>query len=139
VLKQPGGKIKENKLGSRLWIQFIENAIWSKSHGEWAIEMRLQGLHERDGPWYVMEHQLTDAGGNVICSMGRSDWADWSRSGEVLFARSGRLYRISLSSTRAPSEPEELIDLRDLKFEAVEAPQEAKLWSGRGPRGRVVK
>ncbi len=105
----------------------------------WAIEMRLQGLHEREGPWYVMEHQLTDGSGNVVSSMGRSDWADWSRSGEVLFARSGRLYRISLDSKRAPGEPEELIDLRDLKFEPIEAPQDAKVWGGRGPRGRILK
>jgi len=138
VLKQPG-RYKENKSGSPLWIQFIENTIWRKSHGEWAIEMRLQGIGEREGPWYVMEHQLTDGGGNVVCSMGRSDWADWSRSGEVLFARSGRLYRILLNSKRAPAEPEMLIDLRDLTFEPVEAPQDAKLWSGRGPRGRVLK
>ena len=137
VLKQPG-KIKENKLGSRLWIQFIEDTVWRKSHGEWAIEMRQQGLKEREGPWYVMEHQLTDASGNVVCSMGRSDWADWSQSGEVLFARSGRLYRIALGSKHAPGEPEELIDLRDLKFEPVESPQDAKLWSGRGPRGRLA-
>jgi hypothetical protein len=137
VLKQPG-KIKENELGSRLWIQFIEDTVWRKSHGEWAIEMRQQGLKEREGPWYVMEHQLTDASGNVVCSMGRSDWADWSQSGEVLFARSGRLYRIALGSKHAPGEPEELIDLRDLKFEPVESPQDAKLWSGRGPRGRLA-
>lgn len=138
VLKQPG-KVKRNKLGSPLWVQFVDPMIWRKSQGDWTIEMRLQGLHEREGPWYVMEHQLTDGGGNIVCSMGRSDWADWSRSGEVLFARSGRLYRISVDSKRASGEPEELIDLRKLAFEPIEAPQDAKVWSGRGPRGRILK
>jgi hypothetical protein len=34
--------------------------------------------------------------------------------------------------------PEELIDLRDLKFEPCEAPREATVWNGRSPRGQVL-
>jgi len=49
-----------------------------------------------------------------------------------------RAVNISLDSKRAPGEPEELIDLRELEFEPIEAPQEAKVWSGRGPRGRIL-
>ena len=34
--------------------------------------------------------------------------------------------------------PEELIDLRDLKFEPSVAPPQATVWNGRSPRGRAL-
>jgi hypothetical protein len=70
--------------------------------------------------------------------LGRSDWADWSQSGELLFAREGRIYRIVTTDKSILVVPQELIDLGDLKFEAVVAPPEATLWHGRAPRGRIL-
>jgi hypothetical protein len=100
--------------------------------------MSVVGIHERDGSWYVLELRILDAQGRVALDFGRSDWADWSRSGELLFAREGRLYRIVVDDKSELGTPEELIDLRDLKFEPGVAPPQATVWNGRSPRGKVL-
>jgi hypothetical protein len=71
--------------------------------------------------------------------LARSDWADWSQSGELVFARDGRLYRISVDDQAGPGTPEELLDLREKRFESIPAPPEATLWNGRAPRGRLIQ
>lgn len=100
--------------------------------------MSVVGIHERDGSWYVLEHRILDAHGRAALDLGRSDWADWSRSGELLFAREGRLYRIVVDRRSELGTPEELIDLSDLKFEPSMAPPQAIVWNGRSPRGKVL-
>lgn len=125
-LKQKGVQ-RENKRGSKIWWEYTEPMIWTKTRGRWTIESHLKGTHERDGPLYVTDHFISDANGQIALRLGRSDWADWSRSGEVLFARQGRLFRIIVDSS-GPGAPEELIDLRDLRFEPVKAPPEALKW-----------
>ncbi len=124
------------KYGAEISFQFPEPILWTKAKGPWVLEMRILGLHQRDGPWYVLEHRVLDAAGETVLSLGRSDWADWSRSGELLFARQGRLYRSSFKPS--PCEPEELIDLRDFRFEPVEPPREAKLWGGEPLGGQLL-
>jgi hypothetical protein len=133
------GKAKENKVGSKVWFEFTENVIWAKTRGYWSIVMRILGIKEQDGPWYVVDHEIADSAGNVVLSLGRSDWADWSMSNEVLFAREGRLFRIPPFRKDHPGEPEELIDFRNLRFEPVEAPPEARVWSGIAPLGKVIR
>jgi hypothetical protein len=98
----------------------------------------ISGIHERDGSWYVLEHRVTDQAGRVVLDLGRSDWADWSRSGELLFARDGRLFRVVVDVKSGVGAPEELIDLRELKFESRSAPSEGTLWKGRSPRGEIL-
>src|SRR5690242_8342436 len=98
--------------------------------------MRLLGVHETDGSRYVTEHRILDSAGDVARNLGRSDWADWSRSGEVLFAKEGRLYRIAAGD--ALGEPIEVADLRELRFEEVATPPEAGVWSGRAPHGEPL-
>jgi hypothetical protein len=92
--------------------------------------MRLTGIKEQGGPWYLFDHEIIDAAGKVALPLGRTDWADWSRSGEVLFAREGRLYRVRVDKPKGLTLPEELIDLRTLAFESVSAPSEALSWGG---------
>jgi hypothetical protein len=94
-------------------------------------------MSERDGWWYVLEHQILDAQGRVALDFGRSYCSDWSRSGELLFAREGYLFRIVVDGKSELGAPEELIDLRDLKFEASVAPPQATVWKGRSPRARL--
>jgi len=76
---------------------------------------------------------VLDPKANVTASLGRSDWTDWSRSGELLFARDGRLYRL-VQRNGDFLQPEELIDLRQLRFQPPSMPREAVVWSGRSPR-----
>jgi hypothetical protein len=128
----------ENKPASRIWHEFSKQEVWAKSYGSLTLEMLISGIHERDGSWYVLEHRVTDPTGHVAIDLGRSDWADWSRAGELLFARDGRLYRVVVDRQSDLRAPEELIDLRDLKFESRSSPPEATVWKGRSPRGQVL-
>jgi hypothetical protein len=122
------GNTTQHKFGSKLWWEFTEHSVWAKSKGNWNLEARLIGMMERGGPWYVMEHRILDKAGNVVADFGRSDWSDWSLSGDVLLARDGRLYRIPVNGKTGPTDPIEVADLRSLKFEAIESPPEARTW-----------
>lgn len=128
----------ENKKGSKIWQEFSSPWIWTKSRGTWTLEMSILGIFERDGPWYVIEHRITGPTGRTAVSLGRSDWADWSHSGELLFARDGRLYRMTVDRRAGPGEPKELLDLRLMRLESTPAPPEATVWTGRAPRGRLI-
>ena len=138
VLKQKG-KWRENKFGSKIWIEFSKPQTFAKTRGNWMIELRFLGISERDGPLYVLEHGISNTDGEMVLSFGRSDWADWSRSGEVLFARRGRLYRVAVDPESGPGMPEELIDPRGLSFEPIEAPPEARQWGGQPVQGRALR
>jgi len=143
-LRRDGWKLKqaaegwENKPTSRIWYEPSKKETWTRSRGVWTLEMSIVGIHERDGPWYVLRHRVMDTQGNVALDLGRSDWADWSQSGELLFAREGRIYRIAAADRSTFGVPEELIDLRNVKFEAIVPPPEATLWKGRAPRGAIL-
>jgi hypothetical protein len=132
---------KENKYDpkkSKIWIEYPQNEIWSKSRGGWRIDMRILGIKEWTGAWYVIEHDIVDKDGNVVLSLGRSDWADWSRSGEILFAKNGCLFRIKTNKS-ALSKPEQLIDLTDQKFRQVEPTSTALQWKGVMRGGEVIR
>jgi hypothetical protein len=134
-LKQ-AGTAKENKRGAQLSWEFPRNVVWSKTRGNWSLVLRILGIHERDGPWYVIEHEIADASGTIVHSLGRSDWADWSQSGEILYAKQGRLWRIRIKGADQLGEAEELIDLRGLRFEQVIPPEEALIWDADPPQGK---
>jgi hypothetical protein len=136
-LKQQGKRGK-HQFGAKLSWAYSAAEIWIRVMGRFAIQSKLLGVHERDGPWYVMEHDIVDLDGNVVLALGRSDWADWSKSGEALLAKDGCLYRITIDKHNGPSAPELLADLSDLAFESVEAPPEATVWNGPEPRGTLV-
>jgi hypothetical protein len=129
TLKSPG-EIKKNKFGSKLEYEFVENQVLTKRWGRWSLEMRMIGMIERNGPWYVLEHRIVDAAGIAVADLGRSDWADWSLSGEILLARLGKLYRVAVDhKKKGPSDPIEVADLRAMHFEAIESPPAARSWT----------
>jgi hypothetical protein len=93
--------------------------------------MRVIGVHERDGPWYVTEHDVMNAEGETVGSLGRSDWADWSRRGDLLFAANGQLYRLKIASGSTPldvSSATLVADLRPYRFQPVSTPSKALEW-----------
>lgn len=130
---------KEHKLSSPVWIEFNPAAIWAKSHQRWTLQLQIHGLHERDGPWYVTEHRVLDESGAVVLDLGRSDWADWSHAGELLFARDGCLFRVRTNERKGLSEPELLIDLSGLTFEPVAPPPAALRWGGEPVEGKPLE
>ncbi len=80
------------------------------------------GIGERDGPWYMTEHSVLQAPDQVD-KIGRSEWADWSHSGDLLFAMGGALYRARCDNrVLEPLESAiKIADFSDLKFENREA------------------
>lgn len=132
------GKLRENKGKPRMWIEYIEKELVVKLLGAWTLERLFAGIRETDGPWYVMEHRVVDPHGNVVLDLGRTDWADWSRDGDLLFAREGCLFRARMNKRTGPAEPQLLIDLSGLKFEAMAPPPEATRWGGQPVVGRLL-
>lgn len=124
------GEIRQESSRAPVSWTFPRHQVWQKRRGGWTLEMRLLGMHERDGAWYVLEHRLLDASGTAHVDFGRSDWADWARDGDVLLAREGRLYRLPIGA-EGPGALREIADLRPMKFHNVEPPPGAKQWSGR--------
>lgn len=97
------------------------------------LRMRILGVHERGGPgdWYVVEHRVVRREtGEIVLDLGRSEWADWDRSGDLLFARDGVLFRIRRSPLTI-ARAKEVVDLRDRTFVARASPPAARLWKAR--------
>jgi len=91
--------------------------------------MSILGLKERDGSWYLIEYDVISKEGTTQ-SIGRSEWADWAPNGDLLFAQSGRLYRLRcVKGVLGPIETSEVIaDFSDLAFENKEASDQATVW-----------
>ena len=107
--------------------------IWHKPHpkstSKYLLQMAICGIHEKDGPWYVIDYELIGPN-DKPARIGRCDWADWDPNGDLLFARAGCIYRLSPEKKQFPSvELSRMIaDFNGMKFENVEPPPEATLW-----------
>jgi hypothetical protein len=128
-----GGKPSWNGRGASIRITLNPPALWEKRHpidsDHCTLQMILNGIHERDGRYYVMDHRVVTSSGEAF-TLERTSWADWSPSGDLLFAKGGALYRLPYTKRGlAPIEnARELIDLTDRKFVPREAPVEATRW-----------
>ena len=120
--------------GSRIWIEYdppIVYTKWSPRRADVALEMRIRGVKERQGPWYAVDHALVRAKPERERVFLRSDWADWDRHDDLLLAQDGCVLRLPAKAARAmdpDAEPRCLIDLAPLRFEAVAAPSGADRW-----------
>jgi hypothetical protein len=130
------GKTEENRLGAPVWITIDPPEILAKPHPKsgnpYQLREMTKGIHENNGPWYVIEHSVVNSESGEKISLGRTDWADWCHSGDLLYAKEGRIWRLGFE--RGELQPLEqskmLIDLRDRVFTAKEAPEGAKKWGG---------
>ncbi len=126
---------KKNRRGSPIWYSaeggevHAQSAPGTKVGKGHALYRTLDGIHEQDGPWYVLRHSLVDEATGMTAGLGRSDWAAWDRD-DVVFARSGRMYRLGAGSVSrlATEEAIELFDFRSLVFEERAPEAEAKRW-----------
>ena len=96
-----------------------------KTAGENTLEMTTFGFHEKNGPPWVQEYKVLDKDGKVIVDLGKTDWADWDKNGDLLFSKDGSIFRAKKNNLEQPIE---LIDLRGSKFSAVSAPDEFRQW-----------
>lgn len=125
----------KHSLGASIWMEFNPPEVWAKPHPKLGarheLQMQIQGLHQRDGPWYVIEHFISDRSNASTVSLGKTSWADWCPSGDLLFAKEGKLFRLGHSADGALNELERaktLIDLSYRSFKNVKSPTEAKEW-----------
>ena len=94
--------------------------------------MSIVGLKERAGPWYLINHSVLSSEGAVE-EIGRSDWADWTRSGDLLFAKGGCLFRVACrkNSVLPITTAVNVADFSNYEFESREAPEEQRRWPRR--------
>ena len=126
----------KDDFGTRVWIEYSPAIQWQKPNPVWpkrySLEMSIIGLKEQDGPWYLIEHSVVRDQG-ITDKIGRSDWADWSPSGDLLFAMDGCLYRLPCTRGLLPplEDSVKIADLSKLQFEAIKAPGAAQRWPKR--------
>jgi hypothetical protein len=118
---------------ARVWIEFAPPITWRKPNPvcpkQYSLEMSILGLKERDGPMYLTEHSVI-RNKDKVDKLGRTDWADWSQSGDLLFALDGCLYRLS-NKDEILARMEDAVKVADfsrLQFKNCEAPPEVRRW-----------
>ena len=101
--------------------------IWQKKNARHILEMQTLGWGEKNGSSYVLRFRVLAEDGKQILDLRRADWADWDKNGELLFAKGGRIFRLSHPKGGMKA-AKELIDLREDRFRPLEAPDEFKVW-----------
>lgn len=103
--------------------------------GSKAIVLRrlLNAIGQRDGPWYVEDHEVLAPDGEQLRIINACSWADWQTTGDLLFAIDGRLYRLpqrhTMEKTADPLANAQLVaDLGSMTFAATAPPAWAKTW-----------
>jgi hypothetical protein len=117
---------------SSTWIELSPPMEWARPHPHaphvYELQMIVSGIKEQNGPWYVTEHLVLDKRANTTISLGRTDWADWCRSGDLLFAGGGQILRArpgNLDAARV------IADFSDSKFASVPPTKTAQTWPKR--------
>ena len=125
----------KDDFGAKVWVEYSPAIRWRKANPKWpkrySLDMFIIGMKEKDGPWYLIEHSVNR--GEKTDKIGRTDWADWSPSGDLLFAMDGCLYRVPCNEgVLAPLEDSvRIADLTGLRFEPCAPPLSAKRWPRR--------
>jgi hypothetical protein len=127
------GTIERLHRGQSPWVTFDPPIRYRRRVGDArrgpTLELDIEALAARDGPWYVQTARLLD-GDEVIRDLGRVDWVDRGPEGALLLAAEGRLSRLDAADARmwANDDLREVADLRTDLFEARVAPDEAQEW-----------
>ncbi len=133
---QEGTHIESSSSKNPIWITIEPPDVFRKFHPRYpkhdhCLQLLIEGLHEREGAWYLISHRLmTD--GALHLDLGRTEWADWDSNGDLLFAQGGKLFRLSPTGKRdlnyERSQARMIADFTDERFEAVPPPPEAMRW-----------
>jgi hypothetical protein len=122
------------RAGGRMFMTANPAIIWEKPHPRWperyALGMSIRGIGERNGPWYVIDHEVFDYESDDCMALERSDWADWLPNGDLAYAHHGKLYRWECEAKKfsLSREPRVIADFADRKFRELAAPPEAERW-----------
>lgn len=134
LVSYPAGT--KDDFGTKVWIEFSPAITWRKpnpvSPKRYSLVMAITGIKERGGPWYLTEHTVNRQEEHAD-KLGRTDWADWSHSGDLLFAMDGCLYRVpckrgTLGELESAAK---IADFSKLEYEPKKAPEIATRWPKR--------
>lgn len=129
------GRLTERDVGWKVMFPFAPPIVWEKRNphapNRYTLQMTIRGINEENGSWYVIEHQVLEDGAESH-RLGRTDWADWCHSGDLLFSKQSSLYRVRCpGGVLAPlSEARALINVDGATFTEREAPPQARRWPG---------
>lgn len=102
---------------------------WCKPHPkkqDITLEMSIVGVGTQDMPWYKIEYRVM-SGADVLNNLGLADWADWDHRGDLVFAKTGCMFRGSFRKL-GKVELVQIADFNDLKFEAIPPSSTAQRW-----------
>ncbi len=131
-LKQFGTSGDYHHKGPIAW-EFIEPRIYEKritrKNQKYLLQMRILGIGERGGNWYVIDHAILCEKGETLLTLPRTSWADWDSKGNLLYAEYGKLFRLSWKNDQLDAtSAKELADFSDLKFQAIISPPKFREW-----------
>jgi hypothetical protein len=136
------GHVAEHDFDAKVAWMYDPPQVWAKPrppghsdrpHTTLELRMSIHGVHEKEGPWYMIEHEVVNAKGKTAVSLGRTNWADWCHDRDLVFARHGCLYRLGFrkDDTLRPMEQVQLLDdLTSDRFEGIKPPPGADRWQG---------
>ena len=131
------GKESEEDFDAKTWIVYdppitYRKLLSSRAGSEHFLEMRISGIKERDGPWYVTEYSVVNTKTEGNLNLGRTEWADWDQNGDLVYSKEGKLFRIKQNTCNEISydldAAVELADFSDMTFEEKSAPKWAAKW-----------
>ena len=96
------------------------------------LRRELRGIGVKNGPWYREVYALRNAE-CCVRTIPQCEWADWDRTGDLLFAARGHLYRLSAHDAASmaadlPAAAKVIACLQSMTFETVDTPAAAKKW-----------
>jgi hypothetical protein len=96
------------------------------------LEMKTLGVGEKSGDWYVTEYRLLDTEGKSLLDLGRIDWADWDKNGDLLYTRDGQMFRLSPDPGNANlfdvNQSRSIYDFRSATFAPLAPTPQALSW-----------
>jgi hypothetical protein len=131
-LKHEGKHSDYQRKGPMSW-EYTEPQTYEKritrKQNKYFLQMQIRGIGERQGDWYVIDHEALNETGASLLKLPRTSWADWDSKGNLLYAQHGKLFRLSWKGDKLDlSLAKELADFSDMKFESVIAPAKFRKW-----------
>jgi hypothetical protein len=111
------------------WItQLDERCVKSDTTRRFELEMTLTGIKSQTpGASFVFKYMLRDVVNQKACPVDADNWADWDRSGRLLFSKDGQLFAAQ-PMPGADLDPRRVADFTGNKFEEVKSPASALVW-----------
>lgn len=131
------GKQVKDDFDAKVWIEYDPPITYRKSrscrqNNEYLLEMKISGIKEKEGSWYVTEYDVVNIKTQERLTVGRTEWADWDQNGDLLYSKEGKLFRLRPQKNKEfqydLKNTNELADFSDMGFEEKAPTCQAKKW-----------